>query len=161
MPSRLEDESGTICVRDRSVCYQWGDGLGWELPVSSILIIGEMTIESWGDDYFLYFIDQSSGWHEASFYARGREDVMHELEAQLNCPLGLTLYWCTYFNSNVLWPPHLAGRPLFTLEPIPPKTLLDRLFRRDMCEQRLAKDVEEFIQSRSSGAAEAEEPAAN
>jgi hypothetical protein len=152
MPKSLQDESGTLEFRNDSVCYQRNDGRGWELPISAILVIGEMTNADGpgADDYFLCFMDHPDGWYAASFYAHGRDQLLKTLEARLNFPLTLTLCASTDLKSNVLWPPQFAGRPLFTFEPFKPKTLRDRIFRQGMCIQHLAKDVEEYLASLTS-----------
>jgi hypothetical protein len=61
------------------------------------------------------------------FYADGRDEFLKSMGAFLGCELPLSLAGSTDFQSNVLWPPHLAGKPLFRFIPKRPKAWLCRL----------------------------------
>lgn len=101
----------------------------WELPVSAIRVVGETTNQNgpYVDDYFLCFASGADSWYEASFYAEGRDEFLNSLERFLRCELHLSLVGSTDFASNVLWPPHLAGKPMFTFTPVQPTTWIGRL----------------------------------
>lgn len=123
-------ESGRIqldgdIIRYRSAAY--GD---WDLPRSDVRIIGESTNQNgpFADDYFLCFATGPERWLEASFYAEGRDDFLRELGATLGSPLETGLCHSTDFASRVLWPPALAGQPMFRFEEMPPKGLLGLIF---------------------------------
>jgi hypothetical protein len=124
------DESGHIqldgdVIRYRSAVY--GD---WELPVADVRIIGEATdpFGPYVDDYFFCFATGPGMWREASFYARGRGEFLQALGARLGSPLETGLCYSTHFASRVLWPPSLAGGPMFRYDRVRPKGLLDKLF---------------------------------
>ena len=100
------------------------DGPFWELPLSAVRVIGEMTNDHgpFLDDYFFCFATAADRCYEASFYAEGREDFLKSLAIVLGCDLPMSLVGSTDYDSNVLWPPHLAGRPMFSFIPEQPKT---------------------------------------
>ena len=123
-------ESGRILldgdvIRYRSAVY--GD---WDLPVSDVRIIGEATNQSgpFADDYFFCFATGPAMWREASFYAEGRDEFLGALGEKLGTPLEVGLCHSADFASRVLWPPSLAGEPMFRFEDTPPKGLLGKLF---------------------------------
>jgi hypothetical protein len=112
-------------IRYRSAVY--GD---WDLPLSDVRVIGEATNQSgpMADDYFLCFATGPSMWHEASFYADGRNEFLRALGAALDSPFELGLCHSTDFASRVLWPPSLVGEPMFRFDDIPPNGLVERFF---------------------------------
>lgn len=123
-------ESGRILldgdvIRYRSAVY--GD---WDLPVSEVRVLGEATDQSgpFLDDYFFCFSTGPTMWHEASFYAEGREEFLRALRVRLQSRIELGLCNSTDFASRVLWPPSLAGEPMFRYDDIPPKGFLGKLF---------------------------------
>ena len=112
-------------IRYRSAVY--GD---WDLPVSEVRIIGEATNQSgpFADDYFFCFATGPGMWREASFYAEGRNEFLSALGAKLGSPLEAGLCHSTDFTSRILWPPSLAGEPMFRYDDIPTKSLLGKVF---------------------------------
>jgi hypothetical protein len=101
----------------------------WELRLSALRVIGEYTNANgpYLDDYFLCFATTDSEWYEASFYDEGRDEFLKELGHLLGSDFQLHLVGSTDYASNVLWPPHLAGTPMFTFEPVQATTWLGRL----------------------------------
>ena len=123
-------ESGRILldggiIRYRSAVY--GD---WDLLVSDVRVIGEATNQNgpFTDDYFFCFATGPEMWREASFYAEGRDEFLRALRATLGTPLEVGLCHSADFASRVLWPPSLAGEPMFRFDDVPPKGLLGKLF---------------------------------
>lgn len=136
-------ESGRILldgdvIRYRSAVY--GD---WDLPVSDVRIIGEATNQSgpFADDYFFCFATGAGMWREASFYAEGREEFLRALGAKLGSPIEVGLCHSAEFASRVLWPPTLAGEPMFRFDDIPPKGLLGKLFGPSQSRQAYSERV--------------------
>jgi len=122
-------QSGKLLLDGGYVRYSLDDSAQWELPISSIRVIGEATNQNgpFLDDYFLCFAVGPDCWYEASFYAEGREQFLISLASRLGHPLVLRLVCSADFDSSVLWPPHLAGRPMFSFTPVQPTTWLGRL----------------------------------
>lgn len=124
--------SATLELRDGNVCYRVHGSASWELPASAIRIIGEATNQNGPclADYFLCFAAEADCWYEASFYAEGRDQFLKSLRGFLGCELQLRLAGSTDFDSSVLWPAHLAGRPMFSFKPVPPTTWIGRWIGR-------------------------------
>jgi hypothetical protein len=110
-----DNMSGIIELIDGMVKYKsWNYG-AWELPLSEIKVIGEYTNQNgpFADDYFYVFITNLEEWHEASFYADGRDSFFRKLGAELHQELHGTLVASADFNSNIIWPTSLAGKEMF------------------------------------------------
>jgi len=108
----------------------WVDGAPiWELPLSDVRVIGEVTNDHgpFVDDYSICFATAADRWYEASLYAEGREEFLKSVAIVLGCNLSMRLVGSTDYDSNVLWPPHLAGRPMFSFIPERPKTWIGAL----------------------------------
>jgi hypothetical protein len=121
----------TLELVDASIRYRLDGSTGWELPVSAIRVIGEATTDHgpFLDDYFLCFATDVAHWYEASFYAEGCETFLKSLANVVGSELEMKLVASTDYDSNVLWPPHLAGRKMFTCRPELPGSWFGRLFR--------------------------------
>jgi hypothetical protein len=136
-------------LRDGHVCYRHNEAVVWNLPVASIRVIGEATTSNgpYVDDYYFCFATGPDSWYEASFYAEGTKEFLKSLGSALGYELQLRLLGSTDFESNVLWPPHLAGKPMFTFIPVPPSTWLSRLFDIGENKQWFSDDVERELAS--------------
>src|SRR6478735_5383040 len=84
-----EEYSGELECSDELLTYRSGVG-DWTIPISAIRLIAEYTNSDgpWIDDYFFVFLTApEDGWHEASFYAKGREATLRALEQKIGAPL--------------------------------------------------------------------------
>ena len=102
-------------VGDDIVCSR-GEKERWRTPLSAVKVIGELTNQSgpWGDDYLLALVtDENGSWFEASFYAEGANEFLVSLSTRLGDQLQWSLCNATEFRSRVMWPPQLAGSPMF------------------------------------------------
>jgi len=135
---------GKLELCDRSIRYCIDGAAIWELPISDIRVIGEVTTDCgpFVDDYFFCFATDAHAWHEASFYAEGGEEFLKRLATVLGCALKLRLVGSTDFDSYVLWPPHLAGRPMFSFKPVQPTTWIGRLIGPLQNTQWLSHEVQ-------------------
>jgi hypothetical protein len=109
-----------IATSEDAVQVLWKGNLVWSLTIADLVFVGEYTIESLADDYFLEFISVKDGLascFEVSFYADGRDEAIAALERKLGEPLPLELFNSTSFKSRAMWPPELAGKPYRTLVP--------------------------------------------
>ena len=122
--------SGTLELVDGMIRYRLDGSTHWQLPISAIRVIGEATNDHgpFLDDYFFCFATDANTWYEASFYAEGRDDFLKGLTKCLESELLLKLLASTDFDSNVVWPPHLAGIKMFSYRPVQPKMWIGRLF---------------------------------
>jgi hypothetical protein len=107
--------SGTLRHSGGAVEYSRAGIREWRLPLDQIAVIGEFTISSLGDDYFVLFVTPTGDSFRASFYAIGRDACLAALSEHLGAVLQLTLCDSTEFKSRVLWPLSLAGQPLLEL----------------------------------------------
>jgi hypothetical protein len=101
----------------------------WTIRVDDIRIIGEATNQNgpFADDYYLCFATGPQMWHEASFYAAGRDSFLAALGARLGVKFQLNLSSSTDFASRILWPFELADQPMFDYRDVPPKTMVGRM----------------------------------
>ena len=128
----MSDYSGTITLDGETIRYRFARGGEWALALSQVRVIGEAT-DPYGplaDDYFLCFACGPDTWREASFYSEGRDEFRRALGARLGAGIELRLCASTDFASNVLWPPELAGQPMFEYTDVPPRTWLGRWIGR-------------------------------
>ena len=132
--------------------YETGGIVAWSIDVRAIRVLGEATDESgpFGDDWKLCVVTQPGSWIELSMYADDVNGALDWLESQLGAPVDLRLGNSTSLASRVLWPPELAGRPLFEFTWPPPATAFGRLMRRigyrpAAMSQALTSEVEEWL----------------
>jgi len=134
--------SGTISVINGMIRYSSPLYGGWDLPLDKILVIGEMTNElgPFADDYFFCFVIGRGRWVEASCYADGFEEFFADLCAMLG-PLQLRLCNSATFASNIIWPNHLAGKPMFRFTDLRHMTLFGRKLGLPRNKQELSSEV--------------------
>jgi hypothetical protein len=135
-PAKLE-------IVERMIRYGLDGSIVWELPLSFIHVIGEATNDHgpFLDDYFFCFATDANTWYVASFYAEGREEFLKSLEELLECELELKLMGSTDFDSNVLWPRHMAGKKMFLYKPVKAKSWLGRLIGAGSNQQWFSNEV--------------------
>jgi hypothetical protein len=117
----------TLAVRDGVLVCQREDGgqeCGWELQVADLVLVAEYTTSEgpFLDDYFLVFWMRDHGEllkAECSFYAEGRDEALAETGRVLGAKLELELAWSTEWNSRVIWPEALTGKPYFQFTNVP------------------------------------------
>ena len=95
------------------------------------MVFGEYTNQSgpFLDDYYFVFVVDSQHAYGASFYSEGRERFLADLSKRLGVQLECGLLGSTDFASNVLWPPGLAGQPLYQFAEKPIPTIGAKLLR--------------------------------
>ncbi len=109
-----EEYSGELEYTDELLTYRAGIG-GWQIPVSAIRLIAEYTNSDgpWIDDYFFVFLTApEDGWHEASFYAKGRDAALRALEQKIGAPLECGLCGSTEYRTRIMWPTELKDQAL-------------------------------------------------
>ena len=116
-----EEYSGELECSGESITYKSGVGC-WSVPISDIRVIAEYTNSEgpWIDDYFFVFLTAlEGGWHEASFYAKGREATLRALEKKIGAPIECGLCDSTEYRTRIIWPSDLKDQALMDI--IPPK----------------------------------------
>lgn len=110
-------DSGLINIVNGSIIYKSTTYTNWEIPIANIIVVGEYTNDQGPllDDWFICFlVDDLNGWHEASNYADGISDFKKEfLETKGVSNMYSDLGSSTDYNSFILWPNELYGKPLF------------------------------------------------
>jgi hypothetical protein len=94
----------------------------WAVPIADVRLIAEYTNSDgpYLDDYFLVFLTApEGGWHEASFYAKGRDEALAALSTSMGAPLQCGLCNSTVYKTRIMWPPQLKDQEL--MEVLPPK----------------------------------------
>ena len=109
-----ENTSGTIRLDHGAIVYEL-PGDGWSVNLSDVRIIGEYTNSDgpFLDDYFFVFLTAvEGGWHQASFYAEGRDAFLADLAKAIGSPIETGLVNSADFKTRILWPSDISGEPL-------------------------------------------------
>ena len=133
--------------------YRFEDNSEWTLPASSVVAVGEYTTGNGPlvDDYFLVFVTSLGEFHQASFYAQGREDALAELGKALGTTFRCALSDSTTFRCQLLWPKELLTAPLFALRRFETRSLWGKIrdsLGIDKHELELSRAVLDHIKSR-------------
>ncbi|MFO1451364.1 MAG: hypothetical protein U1F61_24605 [Opitutaceae bacterium] len=124
-----EEYSGVLECSDGTLSYRSGVS-DWTIPISAIRLIAEYTNSDgpWIDDYFFVFLTApEDGWHEASFYAKGREAALNALEKKIGSRLECGLYGSTEYRTRILWPTDLKDQVLMDVSAPKKQNLWRRL----------------------------------
>ena len=114
--TKTAPESGVISLKDSTLSYASPVYGSWQVPLSEIIAFGEYTTDNGPhlDDWFIVFVTKDYNWVEASNYCAGCEAVRGKLAKNWNVEsLYGELAFSTDFNSRVIWPSEIAGKPLF------------------------------------------------
>ena len=114
------DHSGELRCSAGVITYHSAGG-DWSVPVADVRLIGEYTNSDgpYLDDYFLVFLTApEGGWHQASFYAKGRDEALAELSRSVGAPLECGLCDSTHYKTRIMWPPHLRNEELMEVLPL-------------------------------------------
>jgi hypothetical protein len=114
-----EDHSGELKFTEESLSYRSAAG-SWSVNISDVRLIGEYTTANgpYIDDYFLVFVTAlEGGWHEASFYARGRDELLAALSKKLGAPIETGLSNSAHFKTRIIWPEEWRGQNMLEVVP--------------------------------------------
>jgi len=144
---------------DNKIEYHASGELKWALPLDHLVLIAEYTTNQgpYVDDHFVVFVTIESEeiyFLSCSFYAEGRKSVLNDLANRLGagCESGLTgaSAGLTEWNSRVVWPPHMLGKPLFTFTSAPPPHVRNALLNRVLGKAyayAISANVREYIEA--------------
>jgi len=109
------DYSGELKCSGDVIAYHFAAG-GWSVPIAKIRLIGEYTNSDGPhlDDYFLIFLTAP---HQASFYAKGRDEAFAALSRSIGAPLQCGLCNSTHYKTRIIWPPQLKDQELMEVHP--------------------------------------------
>ena len=113
------DQHAKLEIVAETVLATWNGSPLWKLPIPALVLIGEYTTNEgpYKDNYFIEFVSVEDGeafFSRVSCYAEGLEQAFSGLEKTLGQPLLLELYASTDWNSRVVWPPALSGKPFLS-----------------------------------------------
>ncbi len=136
-------ESGRIWLDSDVIRYQSAVYGEWDLLVSDVRVVGEAVNQNgpFADDYFFCFATGPGMWREASFYAEGRDEFLRALGGKLGGTLEVGLCGSADFASRVLWPPALAGEPMFRFDDVPRSGLFGKLIKASQNRQSYSDRV--------------------
>jgi hypothetical protein len=114
-------------VNHDRITASFDDGSLWELPISDLVLVGEYTTEDGpgSEDHFICVVDRNGNRYDVSDEA-GSGELIRALSATLGISLKPRLSLKTQFESCILYPPSVAGQPLFT-QPKPARSLVERV----------------------------------
>ncbi len=149
-----KQESGSITLDGEVVRYfAPNDSEVWSLPLSRVKVIGDMTNDHgpFGDDWFMCFSTGFIGWHEFPIYAAGFQKFAEDLTKHLGTNGWPALASSANYASNVIWPPELAGKPMFKFTDQVPSHWFGRMWFRIFGPSRniqtYSDEVESFLKS--------------
>ena len=122
----------------------------WEVPVSSIHIVAELTTPGGPifDYYYLFLVGEPPKLYRIpmeSLEPVGLERFHSDLESSLGGSLYHSLANSVTYASSIMWPPVMAGKPLIAFSYDARKGFLNRLLRRTKVEWCLSDEVAQSL----------------
>ena len=152
-----------LAVRDGALVFRSepreGEA-GWELRIADLILIAEYTTNEgpYLDDYFLVFWVREKGGRlvtaGCTFYSEGRDEALAEMGQVLGTKLELGLVSSTEWNSRVIWPEALTGKPYYELTNVPRVGFWQEIlsgFIGDALEYKVTGDVLAYLRGRQTG----------
>lgn len=129
----MAESTASYDIRDGELRYRHhGDVFRWSFRIRDVRLIGEYTDDhGLADDYWFVFVaGKPYRVYEGTMYAD--PNLMDRLSPHVDSRLQAGLAHSTTFNSRIIWPRALEGKPLFTYSGrrrarAPWNWLLDRL----------------------------------
>lgn len=123
--------SGEIEIENDKIIWKYENENIVEINFDEIFMIGEYTIDSMSDDWFIVFVGKNGSWKRISMFANNTNELLNFLSEKFSVEIGQTqLVNSTKWNSVISYPKLLRGKKLF------------RLAGKKI---ELEKDAEEFI----------------
>lgn len=98
---------------DRLTYSPSGYGIMWEIPLKELAVIGEWGEDCWMESFhYLCLIDLRKNEYCLEVN-QNTLSVLELLSARLGCPLEPKLSLAVEYESRVLFPSELAGKPLY------------------------------------------------
>ena len=107
--------------------------LDWCVPVSELILVAEWTTSHgpWAHDWFIVFVSIEDG--KPSFAvcpAAGSEPILEYLSQQFGVVISVGLLKSTDWDSNIIWPPSLAGQKYYTFKPVESGSIAQRVWAK-------------------------------
>jgi hypothetical protein len=128
----------------------------WIFQIANLILIGEYTTNEgpYRDDYFVEFVTVEDGtamFSKVSFYAEGIDEAITGLGEKLGQSIHLELYASADWNSRIVWPSALSGRPYLAKAESRAKGVFGALARRFKSKYVVSDDVRNYIDERTQG----------
>lgn len=100
-----------------------------EIEVKDIQLVGEYTTDEGPviNDWFLVFILSEDNVMQIPLYVNGREAMLQYLSQFLGAEVAPRLVGSAGCATTLLWPPEVAGKPMWDLEELAPVTFGEKL----------------------------------
>jgi hypothetical protein len=110
------DMSGKIIIENDVISWTWKNETLAVININQIVAIGEYTLESLNDDWFLIFILRDGSWKRVSMFVDNIGELLVLLSKKFDDYfLETQLANSTSWNSKVSYPKSLRGENLFSL----------------------------------------------
>jgi hypothetical protein len=108
--------SGEIEVENDKITWKCNGEKVAEVNLNQISIIGEYTVDSIHDDWFIVFVEKDGTWKRISMFAENVAELLIVLAEKFNPEIGKTqLTNSTKWNSVISYPELLRGKNLFKI----------------------------------------------
>ena len=108
--------SGEIEVENDKITWKCNGEKVAEVNLNQISIIGEYTVDSIHDDWFMVFVEKDGTWKRISMFAENVAELLIVLAEKFNPEIGKTpLTNSTKWNSVISYPELLRGKNLFKI----------------------------------------------
>ncbi|MCZ8198594.1 MAG: hypothetical protein O9267_13405 [Flavobacterium sp.] len=108
--------SGEIKLELEKIIWVYENENIVEIYFDEIFIIGEYTIDSIFDDWFIVFVSRDGSWEKISMFAENIDLLLNALSDKYNIEVGQTqLANSTKWNSIISFPNSIRGKKLFNL----------------------------------------------
>lgn len=112
----MKNISGEIKIESDRIIWQYQNEIIIEIHFDEILIIGEYTIDSMSDDWFIVFVLEGGEWKRISMFAENINELLIALSEKFNSEVGqIQLANSTKSKSLISYPKSLRGKQLFKL----------------------------------------------
>jgi hypothetical protein len=148
--SPSKNMSGVVVLEEDVIKWMYDGELLLSIKLADIAVIGEYTTAAgpWMDDWFIVFVKKDATFYQIPFYAEGREELIHFLNAELvpNPFIGM-LVNSTRWTSIVNYPDAIKAKPLFQLRSAGEYGYLERIVRKALISLGIGESEEEILLS--------------
>ena len=108
--------SGEIEIEIHKIIWKYKDEIVTKIDFAEIIMIGEYTIDSIFDDWFIVFVFKNGSWKRISMFAENINELLIVLSEKFNSEVGQTqLANSAKWNSKISHPKSLRGQKLFKI----------------------------------------------
>lgn len=111
----MNQDPGAVTFDRGTIRYVSTTFESWQVSIGDIVVVGQYTTAAGplSEDFFDVLVTKDHAWHELPLGCVGGVGFFGRLGALLSTELRNPLIRSTDLASEVVWPPTLAGSPLF------------------------------------------------